>query len=508
MAAQLMRNHQQQQFGGGTPQLQNQQHQTAGLQAVLAQQQAQQNIGNFYDRPSSSASATHSQGSQQFNPQQSPHAQQFPLQQTSTPFQMMPPPPPRPPSSRPGTSNSHPSHHSGQPLQVAGPQSPSLGGGAPMQRPPSRPRTSSGVSPFAPQGQPQPMMKPPTPIQPAPPQAQVHTPTHMNSPFQPQGGAGPFGSVPATPTPGSPGRKRKLTGPDGMQMNASPQYGMSGGGLGGLGMSMSNGAVNAGGGGLMAASSGNLANLPLSASNSAAYMGGAGGGLMGPPHVVPARAGSLGLPHSADSPNPLLAAVQAPLLAQHTPALNAAFLPGTAIPGLPDVRQRQPSLDAAAFADLPGPSTRGHTAMLTSPAVQAKLPTPMQTPVRPTASVTQAAPAPSTSYPALPAFPGSASLNAKTTRVTIVDPGDVRDLTEEEIANVKVWSERDKAYDVVYRGMKDRVNDELRDLRASAGTMWWEAGDGRKLRTKFGVTYPGQRARENRKRGRREGFKL
>ncbi|THH04001.1 hypothetical protein EW146_g10294, partial [Bondarzewia mesenterica] len=193
-------------------------NQSQGLQNVLAQQQAQQNMAAFYDRPSSTPSASHSQGF----PQQSPSQQQHPASQ----FQMMPPPPPRPPSARPGTSHSHASHHS-----ATSPHSPSaMGAGpVPMQRPPSRPRTSSGFAPgmngFAPGGQ---MQKPLTPIQPA----------QVSSPFPQAGG---YPQMSGTPGLGSPGRKRKLTGPNGLpdvtaatspQFNPVPMSMALGGGMG------------------------------------------------------------------------------------------------------------------------------------------------------------------------------------------------------------------------------------------------------------------------------------
>ncbi|KAI0058365.1 SNF5-domain-containing protein, partial [Artomyces pyxidatus] len=120
-------------------------------------------------------------------------------------------------------------------------------------------------------------------------------------------------------------------------------------------------------------------------------------------------------------------------------------------------------------------------------------------------SAAAASPARSATFPALPA---SGGLNPKTTRVTLVSPEDVAPLTDQEVEQLKVWQERDKEYDGLYRVMKERMADEIKELRASHGSMWWESSDGRKLRTKFGVTYPGQRARESRKRGRREGFKL
>jgi SWI/SNF-related matrix-associated actin-dependent regulator of chromatin subfamily B protein 1 len=92
-------------------------------------------------------------------------------------------------------------------------------------------------------------------------------------------------------------------------------------------------------------------------------------------------------------------------------------------------------------------------------------------------------------------------------RVTLVSPADIKPLNEEEVTQVKGWMARDKEYDSLYRGMKERMAEELRVYRAENRDLWWEVTDGKKLRTKFGVTYPGQRLRD-RKRGRREGFRL
>jgi SWI/SNF-related matrix-associated actin-dependent regulator of chromatin subfamily B member 1 len=93
-------------------------------------------------------------------------------------------------------------------------------------------------------------------------------------------------------------------------------------------------------------------------------------------------------------------------------------------------------------------------------------------------------------------------------RVTLVPPADIKPLTEEEVEKVKGWMARDKEYEAVFRSMKERMTEELRLSRASTSDMWWEVSDGKKLRTKFGITYPGQRFRDNRKRGKREGFRL
>ena len=92
-------------------------------------------------------------------------------------------------------------------------------------------------------------------------------------------------------------------------------------------------------------------------------------------------------------------------------------------------------------------------------------------------------------------------------RVTLVSPADIKPLKEEEVTQVKGWMARDKEYESLYRGMKERMAEELRTYRAENRDLWWEVSDGKKMRTKFGVTYPGQRLRD-RKRGRREGFRL
>jgi SWI/SNF-related matrix-associated actin-dependent regulator of chromatin subfamily B protein 1 len=551
----------QSQFNAGQPN---------GLQGVLAQQQSMHNTPNFFERPSSTSSATHSQ---QFR-QQSPQGQQF--MQQNPQFQMMPPPPPRPPSSRPGTSQSQVSHHSGAPAAVA-PSSPALGsvgqiGGMQMQRPPSRPRTSSGFNLFG-QGQPIGTPKPPTPIQPSlshqqqQQQPQASTPTHAGSPFpqqqlqlQPQQQPTPpqhhlqqprvqtpqgFPQVPGTPVPGSPGRKRRLTGQGVLDAQPSPQYGGIGGsGLTGLSM---NNTANVGTGGLM--------SMPQSmGSPNPTPLVGAGGGLMGPPHVVPSRANSLGgpvpqLPQGLDDTS----LFQQQLTSGQTslpPQVPQTPMAGSAAPfqtssGIPNVgisaagmRQRQASFSTPSFTDaqapLQNPVVPRMPQTVVTPAqmqmqihsgdalsINTGLPDVPGLPVVPDATVSvnlphphhptapaSAAP-PATSLPTLPtAAAPSAPARSKTMRITLVPPADIKPLTEEEAVEVKGWMARDKEYEAVYRSMKERVAEELRVSRAENSDMWWEVTDGKNLRTKFGVTYPGQRLRDNRKRGRREGFRL
>ena len=530
-----------------------------GLQGVLAQQQSMHNMPNFFERPSSTSSATHSQ---QFS-QQSPQGQQFMSQNPQ--FQMMPPPPPRPPSSRPGTSQSQIPHHSGAPAVVA-PSSPALGavgqlGGVQMQRPPSRPRTSSGFNMFG-QGQPIGTPKPPTPIQSSLPhqqqqqQSQVSTPTHGGSPFpqqqlqlqpqqqptpqqhqlqQPQTPQG-FSQVPGTPVLGSPGRKRRLTGQGLLDAQPSPQFGgIAGSGLTGLGM---NNAGNVGAGGLM--------SIPQSMGSPNP---GAGGGLMGPPHVVPSRVNSLGgqvpqLPQGLDDTGlfqqplgqtPLPPQVpQTPMAGSALPFQTSSGVPNVGI-GSAGMRQRQAGFNTPGFTDVQAPlqspvGQRMSQTVVTPAQMQMQmhsgdslsintglpevpgLPVPDATasvnlPHPPTAPAS-AAPS-TTSLLTLPNTTAtSAPVGNKMMRITLVPPADIKPLTEEEVTKVKGWMARDKEYEAVHRNMKERTTEELRVSRAENSDMWWEASDGKKLRTKFGVTYPGQRLRDNRKRGRREGFRL
>ncbi len=530
-----------------------------GLQGVLAQQQSMHNTPNFFDRPSSSSSATHSQPFSQPSPQ----GQQF--SQQGSQFQMMPPPPPRPPSSRPGTSQSQISHHG--PTPVVAPSSPALGGAGHlggMQRPPSRPRTASGFNIFG-QGPPIGTPKPPTPIQsslPHQPQPQAHTPTHATSPFlhqqlqlqsqqqQQQQSAQPqqpqvqapqgYGQVPGTPVPGSPGRKRRLTGQGGLDAQPSQFGGMAGAGLPGLGM---NNAGNVGAGGLM--------SMPQSmGSPNPTLLGGAGGGLMGPPHVVPSRANSLGgqapqLPQGLDDASLFhqhLAGGQSSLPQQVSqPPIAGGIGPFQTPSGVPNVgmRQRQPVLGAPGFPDAQAPLQspmvqKGPQTVMTPAQMQMQMhgsdaltintgvPEVQGLPVVPDAAAAVPLPlshpptAPASAAPSTATLPthstsashSSAPASSKTMRVTLVSPADIKPLNEEEVTQVKGWMARDKEYESHYRGMKERMADELRTYRAENRDLWWEVTDGKKMRTKFGVTYPGQRLRDNRKRGRREGFRL
>ena len=352
-----------------------------------------------------------------------------------------------------------------------------------------------------------------------------------------------FPQLPGTPIPSSPGRKRRLTG-QGLEVQPSPQFGGIGGsGLTGIGM---NNPANVGAGGLMAG--------PQSmGSPNPALLGGAGGGLMGPPHVVPSRANSLGgqvpqLSQGLEDPglfSQQLAASQTPLPPQvpQTP-MAGGTTPFQSPSGVPNIgmggagmRQRQVVLGTPGFTDVQAP--------LQSPVVQ-RMPQTVVTPAQmqmqmhgadalsintglpevpslPVVPDTTGPPHPishpptapasatpsTTALPTLPSTaPSSAPAGSKTMRVTLVPPADIKPLTEEEVEEAKSWMARDKEYEAVYRSMKERMAEELRASRAENSDMWWEVSDGKNLRTKFSITYPGQRLRDNRKRGRREGFRL
>jgi SWI/SNF-related matrix-associated actin-dependent regulator of chromatin subfamily B protein 1 len=319
---------------------------------------------------------------------------------------------------------------------------------------------------------------------------------------------------------------------------------MAGAGLTGLGV---NNVGNVGAGGLM--------SMPQSmGSPNPAMLGGAGGGLMGPPHVVPSRANSLGgqvpqLPQGLDEATLFqqqLVGGQGSLPPQvsqgpmATPFQTPSGIPNVGIGG-GGMRQRPPVLGAPGFPDVQAP--------LQSPGVQ-KVPQTVMTPAQmqmqmhggdpltintgvpdvqglpvasdataagslplshpPTAPVSATSSA--TTLPTHPTIPSASHSSApagnKTMRVTLVSPADIKPLEEEEVTQVKGWMARDKEYETLYRGMKERMAEELRTYRAENRELWWEVTDGKKMRTKFGVTYPGQRVRDNRKRGRREGFRL
>ena len=97
-------------------------------------------------------------------------------------------------------------------------------------------------------------------------------------------------------------------------------------------------------------------------------------------------------------------------------------------------------------------------------------------------------------------------------------------LSAEEIAQVKGWMEKDRAYEGLLGGMQRRMGEEAREVfgvDGIAGSQWWERGahgNGmsnwnrwRKAREPFELRYPRQRphvSRSGRKTMKREGLRL
>ncbi|KAH8097112.1 hypothetical protein BXZ70DRAFT_895483 [Cristinia sonorae] len=257
-------------------------------------------------------------------------------------------------------------------------------------------------------------------------------------------------------------------------------------------------------------------------------MGGTGGGSMGPPPFL--RSGSQGpMDLSGMGMN-----IGGPA------GMNMNMMGG------PQGLSRQPSSGAVPGPPLLNtnipPSTSAPGTLGATPSAQGQMfPTPAQalmsaTTTTPTSlvsaangitpSTTAAAPqatGPPTIVPALPPLPANVSLNPKTTRITVVPLIDstklIPELSSEDIENVKGWMKKDKEYEGVYRKMKERMVEELRDTVVK-NRGWWEKGGGsetmnmsidgrRRVSEKFGVTgFKTGRDDRRRKTGRREGFKL
>ncbi|EPQ51859.1 SNF5-domain-containing protein [Gloeophyllum trabeum ATCC 11539] len=138
------------------------------------------------------------------------------------------------------------------------------------------------------------------------------------------------------------------------------------------------------------------------------------------------------------------------------------------------------------------------------------------------------APAPRPAANPPPALPRPVSLNPATTRVTVVplagSDATIPALSQAEIEKVKEWMQVDKEYEERLRGMKGRMELEVREgwvngvrevggVNGSVGrAAWWEKdgapGAGGRRREKFGITYPKSGKEGRRKVGRREGMKL
>ncbi|THG99270.1 hypothetical protein EW026_g3053 [Hermanssonia centrifuga] len=124
-----------------------------------------------------------------------------------------------------------------------------------------------------------------------------------------------------------------------------------------------------------------------------------------------------------------------------------------------------------------------------------------------------------TVIPQLPPLPANVSLNPKTTRVSVVPLIDsenlIPQLAPDEIANVQKWMQVDKEYEGMYKKMRDRMTEEVRDVVVKTRP-WWEkdpladARGNRRRRDKFEIIgmKGGKDERSRRKLGKREGFKL
>ncbi|KAF5352064.1 hypothetical protein D9758_009401 [Tetrapyrgos nigripes] len=130
--------------------------------------------------------------------------------------------------------------------------------------------------------------------------------------------------------------------------------------------------------------------------------------------------------------------------------------------------------------------------------------------------------------PQLPPLPANVNLNAAVTKVTVVplvgSDKAIPMLTPEEIENIKKWQAIDKEYDGIWKGMKDRMQNELRgEVFGKTSHKWWEKGSvavnpGARFRRRmppenFDVRYPGKGRRDHhhsrgKKVVKREGLKL
>ncbi|KAI0926467.1 hypothetical protein AcV7_005399 [Taiwanofungus camphoratus] len=177
------------------------------------------------------------------------------------------------------------------------------------------------------------------------------------------------------------------------------------------------------------------------------------------------------------------------------------------------LRQRADSVSEKKMPVLPGavPNQRGPSSV-GGEAAQASSSSSAQS------SVLAPAPIPNV-IPHLPPLPANVSLNPKVTRVSVVPLAEsttlIPPLTQDEIADIKTWMKTDKEYEAVYKRMRERMGEEVRET-ISAPRAWYERDpteEGRNTRRrteKFSLTgvKTGKEGRERRKTGRREGFKL
>ena len=135
-----------------------------------------------------------------------------------------------------------------------------------------------------------------------------------------------------------------------------------------------------------------------------------------------------------------------------------------------------------------------------------------------TPSAPTTAPAAPTSNQGPPLPPG---VNRAITQVTLVPLADsatnIPDLADDDIQDIQGWIKIEKEYDAVWRKMKERMEEEEKEVFGPRNLPWWEKGSlavnanrYRRSRENFDIRYP-RKPKENgqrRKGVRREGIKL
>ncbi|KAI0701931.1 hypothetical protein BC835DRAFT_1501194 [Cytidiella melzeri] len=262
----------------------------------------------------------------------------------------------------------------------------------------------------------------------------------------------------------------------------------------------------------------NVANLNINTSMNSAMgmgMGGVVGNvpLMNPVMGTPTMSGSpsIGLPMDAQLPS-------TPRQGSLPPSIHSPFGPGSnAMMGLPSDGMERKLSSTSVLSGAP-PLTRSSTSdlLVSANSVVTASSAAASAPGVNTASN----PAPSSVSHHLPPPPANVTLNPKVTRVQIVPLIDseqtIPALTEEEIKDVQTWMKADSEYEAMFKKMRERVNDDVKDLIVKSRA-WWEKDPmqdpmaGRRRGAKFEVIGL-KGSREDRQRrlkvGRREGFRL
>lgn len=278
-------------------------------------------------------------------------------------------------------------------------------------------------------------------------------------------------------------------------------------------------------------------------------VGGAGGGMMGPP-VLPrtaSHAGEIamgmgvngrqmssgGMPANAVAAAMLTSPIQGmnagvgmDLMAPHTPIRQASQLPVSM--ASPFANTSSPA--NAGVINAPGLDRKSSVqdgALLASDSAASTASTSNGLPgSTPPTNGAPAAEAPPTIIPQL--TPLNVQLNPKTSRVTIVplveSDARISQLSPAEVANVKLWMQKDAEYDGRYKAMKEKMGAEVRETVARPKA-WWEKdavmeegripapqrGSAAKRPEKWSLTGVKQNKdkeiRDKKRAGKREGFK-